>query len=313
VQQASSQGPDGHPGPDGAGWRAQARPDQHPTTDWRAAPAQHDSRAPRTEPDQDRGADRFQRGDAGQRGGPHPERRPDYRRERDIRLGLHREAGADRAAGHDQLVPLPAADLAGPGWIPSADGLAALGPGGPAGQPETPAYQLVRADHGGSAGLPPPGPADHADYRDGVAQHEPAARAPVDEDAEPTTPLPVILPGATPLPRPAPVEAPRGFFEPARPTRSASVTGSVEPPPPAERLGAMPPANPSPAGLPAGDPLGGPVPQAANAELEQIKDLYLTAEAIGEDALDKHFDQVSRRQRELIREFFDRSQPGAGS
>ena len=49
------------------------------------------------------------------------------------------------------------------------------------------------------------------------------------------------------------------------------------------------------------------MPEAASAKLEQIKDLYLTAEAIGEDALEKHFDQVSQRQRELIKEFFERS------
>jgi hypothetical protein len=49
------------------------------------------------------------------------------------------------------------------------------------------------------------------------------------------------------------------------------------------------------------------MPAAAAAKLDQIKDLYLTAEAIGEDALDKHFDQVSQRQRELINEFFERS------
>jgi hypothetical protein len=55
-----------------------------------------------------------------------------------------------------------------------------------------------------------------------------------------------------------------------------------------------------------------PMPDAAVAKLDQIKDLYLTAEAIGEDALDKHFDQVSQRQRELIREFFDRSKPAGG-
>jgi hypothetical protein len=54
------------------------------------------------------------------------------------------------------------------------------------------------------------------------------------------------------------------------------------------------------------------IPKAASAKLEQIKDLYLTAEAIGEDALDKHFDQVSQRQRELIQEFFDRSRPAGG-
>ncbi len=55
------------------------------------------------------------------------------------------------------------------------------------------------------------------------------------------------------------------------------------------------------------------VPDAASAKLEQIKDLYLTAEAIGEDALDKHFEQVSQRQRELIREFFERSRPANGN
>lgn len=41
------------------------------------------------------------------------------------------------------------------------------------------------------------------------------------------------------------------------------------------------------------------------AKMDQIKDLYLTAEAIGEDALAEHFQQVSDRQRQLIREYFD--------
>lgn len=49
------------------------------------------------------------------------------------------------------------------------------------------------------------------------------------------------------------------------------------------------------------------MPEAAAAKLDQIKDLYLTAEAIGDDALVKHFEQVSERQRDLIREFFERS------
>ena len=72
---------------------------------------------------------------------------------------------------------------------------------------------------------------------------------------------------------------------------------------------------PSPAGG-AAQAAGGSaraIPEAASAKLEQIKDLYLTAEAIGEDALDRHFDQVSQRQRELIREFFERSGPGGVS
>ena len=43
-------------------------------------------------------------------------------------------------------------------------------------------------------------------------------------------------------------------------------------------------------------------------KLEQIKDLYLTAEAIGESNVDKHFDQLLAQQRELISEYF--RQPG---
>jgi hypothetical protein len=57
-------------------------------------------------------------------------------------------------------------------------------------------------------------------------------------------------------------------------------------------------------------------------KLEQIKDLYLTAEAIGERNVDKHFDQLMAQQRELISEYFkestaakpaDGGQPQAGS
>jgi hypothetical protein len=97
------------------------------------------------------------------------------------------------------------------------------------------------------------------------------------------------------MPRPAQVDRPRGPFEAAQPARPTSITGSVQPPPP-EAAAAGPAA-----------PAGRAMTEAANAKLEQIKDLYLTAEAIGEDALDKHFEQVSKRQRELIREFFQRS------
>jgi hypothetical protein len=48
-------------------------------------------------------------------------------------------------------------------------------------------------------------------------------------------------------------------------------------------------------------------------KLEQLKDLYLTAEAIGEDALVKHFDQLSQMQRSLIREFFEKAGLGSSS
>jgi hypothetical protein len=41
--------------------------------------------------------------------------------------------------------------------------------------------------------------------------------------------------------------------------------------------------------------------------LEQIKDFYLTAEAIGERNVDKHFDQLMAQQRALISEYFKQS------
>jgi hypothetical protein len=49
------------------------------------------------------------------------------------------------------------------------------------------------------------------------------------------------------------------------------------------------------------------VAHAHARKLEQIKDLYLTAEAIGEANVDKHFDQLLAQQRELIGEYFRQS------
>jgi hypothetical protein len=49
--------------------------------------------------------------------------------------------------------------------------------------------------------------------------------------------------------------------------------------------------------------------QARARKLEQLKDLYLTAEAIGEQNVDKHFDQLLAQQRELISGYF--KQPSA--
>jgi hypothetical protein len=132
------------------------------------------------------------------------------------------------------------------------------------------------------------------------APARPAAVSPLDRPPSPEVASPLDtpgsqrgalggLPGATMLPRPGPVETPRGPFEPARPV--SSVTGSVVPPP------IEPPRQ---------------MPPEAAAKLDQIKDLYLTAEAIGEDNLAKHFDLISQRQRELIREFFDKSGSDSG-
>jgi hypothetical protein len=42
--------------------------------------------------------------------------------------------------------------------------------------------------------------------------------------------------------------------------------------------------------------------------LEGIKDLYVTAEAIGERRLDKHFEQLLERQRQLISDYFTKQE-----
>jgi hypothetical protein len=52
---------------------------------------------------------------------------------------------------------------------------------------------------------------------------------------------------------------------------------------------------------------------AAQAKLDQIKDLYVTAEAIGEDALARHFEQLSQMQRSLIREYFHQASLARGA
>jgi hypothetical protein len=88
-----------------------------------------------------------------------------------------------------------------------------------------------------------------------------------------------------------------GSGDDASPTGGSSITGSVAPPGP-------------------DDPDDKPdhnMSEEALAKLDQIKDLLLTAEAIGEENLDRHFEQVSQRQRELIKEFFARSGPEVGA
>jgi hypothetical protein len=67
------------------------------------------------------------------------------------------------------------------------------------------------------------------------------------------------------------------------------------------------PGRPDPGQRSAAGPDAEAAARAVRAKLDQIKDLYLTAEAIGEDALVRHFDQVSQRQRDLIREYFKQS------
>ena len=104
-------------------------------------------------------------------------------------------------------------------------------------------------------------------------------------------------------------EETRGPFEP--------LVSSSDPPGAARSFSGAPdapdvPYTPEPVGrAPADEGPGGTHEETAYdraRKLEQIKDLYLTAEAIGEANVDKHFDQLLAQQRELISEYF--RQPG---
>jgi hypothetical protein len=149
----------------------------------------------------------------------------------------------------------------------------------------------------------------------------------VKSDDDDTAPLPVIRDVSPPAPETAAEEpdpapepgqnqaVPLSVFEPA-PKKSVFEPGpkrSVFEPGPKQK--ASEPDRSSGRDSHPGDTgrsaKADPLPAETRAKLEQIKDLYLTAEAIGEDALVKHFDQLSQRQRSLIREFFD--QAGLGS
>ena len=108
------------------------------------------------------------------------------------------------------------------------------------------------------------------------------------------------------------IEEARGPFEP--------LVSSADPPVAAHRASAGPDAAPDavradqpPDAADAGDagpedPCDESVHDRAR-KLEQIKDLDLTAEAIGEANVDKHFDRLLAQQRELISEYF--RQPGS--
>jgi hypothetical protein len=98
-------------------------------------------------------------------------------------------------------------------------------------------------------------------------------------------------------------EQARGPFEPLLPSNTP--TGAV-----GQRPSAEPEQGP-PGG--AGNHRQEAPEQARARKLEQLKDLYLTAEAIGEQNVDKHFDQLLAQQRELISDYFGQSaaaQPG---
>ncbi len=97
---------------------------------------------------------------------------------------------------------------------------------------------------------------------------------------------------------PAPLHEPaRGPFEP--------LLSSSGPPPGAPAPPAAGPPPPPPDAI--RDQDLDDSEHARARKLEQIKDLYLTAEAIGERNVDKHFDHLLAQQRELISEYFKQS------
>ena len=160
-------------------------------------------------------------------------------------------------------------------------------------------------------------------YRDTGGQADnpgPAASQPAEQDASYWYDLPGSGSGGDAS---QVAEETRGPFEP--------LVSSADPPGTARRLSAgLDPAGAAGAAAPdpaAPDPAwpaeapGAPddekqdTAHAQARRLEQIKDLYLTAEAIGEANVDKHFDQLLAQQRELISEYFRQSsaaRPTAG-
>jgi hypothetical protein len=112
-----------------------------------------------------------------------------------------------------------------------------------------------------------------------------------------TSPLPVVLDMGDAMPEPFRDDE---SWPPQREAESAAATWEPHP------RGPLGPETGGPAGNGAHWP-DLPAPEqdaAAQAKLEQLKDLYLTAEAIGDDALGKHFEELSQRQRSLITEYF---------
>ena len=158
------------------------------------------------------------------------------------------------------------------------------GPGRPAEAPEAADVFIYR-----ETGDQPGGPAA-------------AGPGPDENDAAYWYDLPVAGAGTdTPV---HPIEEARGPFEP--------LVSSADPPRATHRAAAGPDVapeavradQPPDAGDAGPDDLRGETVNDRARKLEQIKDLYLTAEAIGEANVDKHFDRLLARQRELISEYF---------
>ena len=229
----------------------------------------------------------------------------------------HPAQESTRRDERDHGVPRrPDGESARPGESePAASGVQA--PAEPA-RPAMPAVQQEGAAAAAGAAAAPPSPtgmippavtevADPSPPDSSTRADAPGYDA-VSAEAE-TTPMAVILgdgppPAAASQAAPAPDQAARVSSESPGP-RIRGPFEAYDGPALAD------PGSPSPSET-LGEPAAHEEPGAeqAAAKMDQIKDLYLTAEAIGEDALDKHFELVSDRQRQLIREYFDRAVTG---
>lgn len=195
------------------------------------------------------------------------------------------------------------------------------GPSDPAGQFEGGYAQVIRASDSPARPAPRRGPVRPGDP---ARQGRPSAEVPADvfvyrdTAGQPSDPGPndpsywYDLSGTSQAEEtPQVPEEARGPFEP--------LVSSADPPGTVRHAAAADAGDGS--GTDDGSASGGPdlaaeapgadgrqdVTHAHARKLEQIKDLYLTAEAIGEANVDKHFDQLLSQQRELISEYFRQS------
>lgn len=142
-----------------------------------------------------------------------------------------------------------------------------------------------------------------SDYADDGWQPEGRAAGPAAR-FRPAEPPPVTQPGG--------VHRAGGVTDPQPGYVTGPQPGYVTDPQPGhENVPSSLPASQPPQAETAGCPSAPAEPERplafAQAKLDQIKELYLTAAAIGEDALVRHFEEVSQRQRALIGEYFEQS------
>ena len=247
----------------------------------------------------------------------------------DIRTGPRPSRNGDPAGF--AIVPQPAPMPAPPSRpVPPANPSAGYPDRPQAGRRPQAGYPARASAGHDTQRLPSPRP-DRWPERPSPAPPEPSRREPAGpppampgQDAlDDTCPLPVILPGRGTAarqesrperpPEPPRMPASRTAIDPARPDLARPDLARPDlarPAAPAAESADVPAANSRPRAVAGSQALpdAEAAARAARAKLDQLKELYLTAEAIGEDALVRHFDEVSQRQRDLIREYF--KQPG---